>query len=453
MIKSLILLLLFSPQNKNISFDTNKYTVFTYDEYFIIITNDNIFKSNDGENWITSSQNTILNDFQKIPVKIDDKTYLISNGLGTVYEFSTNQNSEFSIVRIDNSHDWNSNYYSALFSLGKKIFSFGGYGYFSYKKEILCFDFKSREWNLHSKNNRNFLVERTKPIHQIVKSNDNNYLLVGLGINKYLNKTKILDDIWEYNFNEDSWSLKGRLIDSNILDGVPSSGLISRNKLTPIKFKYYKNSTFHDASLLFTEDKIIGFDLKNNIKINFPEIDYNITNNVDNIIYNEITDRFLLIKTTKLGYVETFFLEREEFLGKPVFSLLYDNKTNQLNYVYLTISLIILFIIVVIIYNKYKKISLKKFKEYTHRIKEELSDEEIQIFDLLIKKYPENISFPYILNFYEQNLSYESRIKKLRLSLSNIDYIIKTSSKNKIELEYSRSKNDKRIKECKLNFK
>ena len=71
----------------------------------------------------------------------------------------------------------------------------------------------------------------------------------------------------------------------------------------------------------------------------------------------------------------------------------------------------------------------------------------------MVKKYPQNLSFPEILNFYEQNLSYESRIKKLRLSLSNIDFIIKTSSKNKIELKYSKNKNDKRIKQCKLNFK
>ena len=115
--------------------------------------------------------------------------------------------------------------------------------------------------------------------------------------------------------------------------------------------------------------------------------------------------------------------------------------------------MIVVFIIVYIVYVAKRKISPNKLDKYISKIKEKLSNEETRVFDLLVKRYPQNLSFPEILNFYEQNLSYESRIKKLRLSLSNIDFIIKTSSKNKIELKYSRNKNDKRIKQCKLNFK
>ena len=99
---------------------------------------------------------------------------------------------------------------------------------------------------------------------------------------------------------------------------------------------------------------------------------------------------------------------------------------------------------------KSKKQSIETIKNYI--FKNKISDEEFRIINFLINKYPKELTFPEILNFYEENLSYESRIKNLRLSLSHIDYIIKTSTKNKIKLIYSRNKNDKRIKQVKLSL-
>jgi len=47
-------------------------------------------------------------------------------------------------------------------------------------------------------------------------------------------------------------------------------------------------------------------------------------------------------------------------------------------------------------------------------------------------------------------LSYESRVKKLRLSMSNIDEVIRKYTKKRA-LMFSKNKNDKRIKQVSLS--
>ena len=56
---------------------------------------------------------------------------------------------------------------------------------------------------------------------------------------------------------------------------------------------------------------------------------------------------------------------------------------------------------------------------------------------------------PNIINFYEPSLSYESRIKKLRLTLTRIDEVSSKYAKRKV-LVFSKNKNDKRIKQVSL---
>jgi len=70
----------------------------------------------------------------------------------------------------------------------------------------------------------------------------------------------------------------------------------------------------------------------------------------------------------------------------------------------------------------------------------------------LLKEYPKAVDFPSILNFFEPNLSYESRVKKLRLSVTRIDEILMIYTKSKTPvLKFRQNNNDRRIKEVYLN--
>ena len=74
-------------------------------------------------------------------LSIDKKGYLISKGLGLVYTFNNNE-----ISRIDNSFDHRNKYLSSLFAYQNRIFSFGGYGLFTDKNNIIYFDDDAKEW-------------------------------------------------------------------------------------------------------------------------------------------------------------------------------------------------------------------------------------------------------------------------------------------------------------------
>ena len=63
--------------------------------------------------------------------------------------------------------------------------------------------------------------------------------------------------------------------------------------------------------------------------------------------------------------------------------------------------------------------------------------------------HPNPVQFPSLLSEYEHNLSYESRVKKLRLGMSNLDEVIYKHTKRKA-LIFSRNKNDKRIKQVSI---
>jgi len=87
----------------------------------------------------------------------------------------------------------------------------------------------------------------------------------------------------------------------------------------------------------------------------------------------------------------------------------------------------------------------------SNKIQKELSTEDFSILEQLLKEYPRAVDFPSILYFFEPNLSYESRVKKLRLSITRIDKILMTYTKSKSPvLNFRQNKNDRRIKEIYL---
>lgn len=80
-----------------------------------------------------------------------------------------------------------------------------------------------------------------------------------------------------------------------------------------------------------------------------------------------------------------------------------------------------------------------------------LTEEESKIFKLIIEKHPLYISFPELMDVFEPHLNYDSRKKKLRHSLYQIEDKIKGVLKTKKTIFIERkNKEDQRIKEIRI---
>ena len=192
---------------------------------------------------------------------------------------------------------------------------------------------------------------------------------------------------------------------------------------------------------------VCEINIKDNKLIQYNEFNENVLFNLDQIIYNPFTKLFLL---TNLNYesntLDFLFVNRDKLLGKNKVSFkLYKNAYPDYFIVFIlliSISLILIFI--------RKKDKIDIINKNLSVIKNELSSHDFLILETLLKHHPDPVQFPALLSKYEPNLSYESRVKKLRLSMSNIDEVIRKYTKKRA-LMFSKNKNDKRIKQVSLS--
>ena len=83
-------------------------------------------------------------------------------------------------------------------------------------------------------------------------------------------------------------------------------------------------------------------------------------------------------------------------------------------------------------------------------LSEMLPKAEYDILVLIVKQHPAPTPYPDILNYFEPNLTYESRIKKLRVALDNLnDSMKKIYGSHKQYVVSQKNKDDRRVKEVK----
>jgi hypothetical protein len=247
----------------------------------------------------------------------------------------------------------------------------------------------------------------------------------------------VLDDYWKFNLKSKEWDLLG-----------------NRKSFTDDE-NYTIIYDFNGKNLLVTKDMVCSIDIKEN-KVEFYDnanIDFIKSFKKDisrtYITYNKSKGGFyLILDKPNLGN-KLIFISTNEFLGKPTRSeTLYSEDNNLLGYYLLGGSLLIFFFFVLIIR---KKTNFKKISSKRTEIEAILNEEENQIFNLIYNKYPDFIPFPELMDVFESHLSYESRKKKLRSSLYQIEdkIMVVLKSKNKVFVE-RKNKEDLRIKEIKI---
>ena len=107
-------------------------------------------------------------------INIDNKTYFVLTGGGPVLEFDSN-----SIIRIDKSVEQRNQYGSALFFHENKIYTYGGYGFWTYKDYLTYFDIYSKQWQRHKFDQKNSFVPKGRMNPIFHKTKDTLYVLGG----------------------------------------------------------------------------------------------------------------------------------------------------------------------------------------------------------------------------------------------------------------------------------
>ena len=407
--------------------------LFTYKGQSYLISGDSIYSNQIKTDWTAKKHNLVINDFAFISDK--NKGYLMHNSGGIIYQFDG-----VNFNRIDESFEFNTQYQSFPFLYKGSIYNYGGYGLFTFKNILTYFNESKKETELITTTTSvsKSPFGRKKMFGQII----GNELFIGSGYgydNNKKNGTKkaiVLDDYWKFNLTSKEWDLLG----------VGKSFTEDDN--------YTIIYDFNGTNLLLTKDMVCTIDIKEN-KVEFYDnanVDFikSLKKDISRtyITYNKSKGGFyLILDKPNLGN-KLLFISTNEFLGKPTRSeTLYSVEDNSILY-YLLGGLIFL-IAGFFITNKktnFKKISFKR-----KVIDQILNEEEKQIFNLIFNKYPEFIPFPELMDVFESHLSYESRKKKLRSSLYQIEDKIMgvLKSKNKVFIE-RKNKEDLRIKEIKI---
>ena len=425
LILSLVFVLILTPNR----FIKNQFISFQHENSFVIIQNDSLYTTSD---CITFSASYLGSQFQHYnfnSFNFDGKTYLLSKGGGVLYVYENKR-----LERIDKSFEHRNKFHSFDFSYNKQIFSFGGYGLFDDNNLLTYFDDKTKEWHefAYQKSRNEMPSKRKIPIGQI----HNNSLFIGGGISKYVDSefnisNNRLNDFWKFDLPSRKWE---RL-------GYAKKTFLEINSFDETITKII---SFKGGNLIVNQDQVFWVDILNNTIWQYTNPSKEMIFGANTIIYNSNIDTFLVSKLNhNTGHEKLMTVKTIDLLGdKTIKSVLYKPALNPLYYVLLAIP----FVFVLFVLFRKKQTPLQKLQKNINVLERKLSKNDFLILKTIIDSHPNAVSFPFLLSIYAPDLSYESKVKKLRLTLNNIILQTKTLSNKKI-IHIRKNKEDKRIKE------
>ena len=206
----------------------------------------------------------------------------------------------------------------------------------------------------------------------------------------------------------------------------------------------YKNASFINSNN-FIE---IDFKMK---KLKKFKVHNTFISNGKKIIYNDVSDKFFIAyeynpnNKLKFESVNVRDIIGDDFIEYELFE-------KPLNYLIYTSPLIFASIFLLSKIFR-KKNYLNELIENRNSIEEDLSRDEGILLNKLIEIYPNNIIYPEISKLLELKLSYESNIKKIQKTISNLNFKLGEKLKFKGTIvQTTRNNKDKRIKQVKIYF-
>lgn len=409
-------------------FKSKEYLALPYKNGFSIITHDSLYVWEDEKGW--SSQQLKATDFNlndKIVFYANNRSFVVSAGIGLLYELRGD-----SLVRLDNSFDWRSRYNTNLSFFEDKIYSFGGYGLWTPKNNLVNWDPLSKEWNLEE-----YASSKNVPSgisHGIISTQDSLFFYMeSFYLEKEDYQTK---EVYQYNFNTRNWTIKGVAND--------------------VFFDYNTRNTFvMDNLFLFDKDgDIVELDFVSNSFKNYQNPARPLLKDTRFIIANPMIGKVMVLTENGIDkfeiphIVDLSIITGEKFLEYEIYSK--DNSWIK----YLLSSLALLFIIALIWFRVSSRSSIKLILKNIKLIDAQLNADERKLLKALLISYPNPIKLPDLLADFGQSLTFDSKIKKFRKSIKHIENVISDHTILKSDIFiYSKNIEDKRIKEIKIRSK
>lgn len=392
---------------------------------FVVITKDSIFRWNKG-NW---SKGKLIKNEESLDdllaLTLDEKVYLISRGVGLVYQLKGD-----SIIRKDRSFNWRSRYNTNFIFKDDKIYSLGGYGLWTIKSNLIFFDDTTSEWMLEDYNEAEKLpFDFTGGTTEL---KDSLLYYMSPPIKELVNDK----DVYRYNFNTKNWITLG--------ERNQDIGLFLSNYRTSLRYPIVYDKNGNVGQFLYSRNEFRKFKNPNTGILKDSRLIVGNPNTRQFIVFIENVDNnelpIIVSETLLLG---------SEYETFPIYTPPYS----VLEFIVGITVFLVLVIVVFIIYRRRNAKLIDKVKSHWGEIEETLNSEELKILKTIIEHHPDCVELPFILDRFSPNLTYESKIKKFRKSLRIIEDKLKSITKyRKGDIILSRrNKEDKRIKELYLN--
>jgi len=413
--------------------DLLELLVFPEGEGFTIITKDSIYHTLNGKDF-SVRKHYFVEDIYRLDLvpSNDSQKFFIAEGGGVVLKYEND-----TLQRVDQSYRWRSRYNSLVAASNDTIYLFGGYGEFTFYNDLLRFNESTREW-------MELPVQEPRPSRM---SNaighldiENRSLYIGFGSDsRYVDKRSTYRPF----YNVGRFDLDGEYFE--ILGSMEFIQEFQKDQ----GVKYWKSFPYYKLPFIYSNRYLFMFDFAKGVAHLHDEADYSILEQFSEILsYNPVSNKFLMggDLTDKPRY---HVINELDLLGRH-YKLFNMKKEGLFNKYLIGIALFTLMILLYL-YSGKKQELMDLINQNQKRIKLHLSDEDFNVLRIIIDAYPNFVEYPELQNSFERDLSYESRIKKLRTTIKTIDDTVQFTLKIKGSVfEIEKGKEDKRVKVIRL---
>ena len=408
-----------------------KFIVFPEDNGFRFIDKDFSYFTSDAKRFNFRKHNYNISTLRLSYLHYSDKIRLLAAGGGVVYEYQND-----SLFRIDKSFEFQSRFNAFNFSRGDSIMSIGGSGEFNVQNNIIYFTDTSLEWLVESRfdyregDNRITIGQYDSASNKVFFSLDK----PSKGI-KDKAKREVQNVYPEliYNYHFKTKELNPYYDLSSLYESYffPYEGTGLRS------FGNYR------LPMLISDSEILTFDFVKGLAYRHIKADVNVLLQYSAILaYNPKTSDFLLSYGRDVD--PHFLVINEADLLGTEYELIKLKRVNAFPW-WLFLPIVPLGVFVFL---KRKSVPLvESLDRITPQLKRVLSEEDFKIFQIIRKQYPSGVEYPDLQSSFERELSYESRIKKLRNTIAHIDETAQSIiGKSSSIFDITKGKEDKRVK-------
>ena len=406
------------------------YAVFPDDVGFRFFDKEFSYFTTDGSNFETYRHNLDLPDLRLKFIPNNSNNYLISAGGGTVYTYN-----DTVLRRVDESFAFQSRYSSFNFAKGDTIISIGGSGEFNVQNNIIYFSPLLKEWLVEYRydsqlKTNNIPIGQYDEFRQMVffnLSNSNEF--------DQRSRIEVLGDfpaeIFSYDFNSKELR-KEFTLESLFKDFFPN----------PESPRLRRFDEFL-LPLLYDEKEVISLDFSSGQAIRYLNPDIGTLIQYPEIVsYNPRSNNFLL--TYGRGSEGIYLVINEAVLLGTDYQIIKLKRANAFPW---WLSVLILPLGIYVFMKRRSVPLVESLDRITPQLRRLLSEEDFKIFQIIREHYPNGVEYPDLQSSFGRELSYESRIKKLRNTIAHIDETAQSIiGKSSSVFDITKGKEDKRVK-------